>query len=77
MRTRSAARSVRDLRDNLDQVKLNRKPNHLLRDMPLEVGFEDLVPRGVNREAVHQLFDLLDFTSLAPASHDRATARRW
>lgn len=54
------------LRDNLDQVKLNRKLNHLLRDMPLEVGFEDLVPRGVNREAVHQLFDLLDFTSLRP-----------
>lgn len=52
------------LRDNIDQVRLNRKLNHLLRDMPLEVGFDDLVPRGVDREAVHQLFDTLDFTSL-------------
>ncbi|WP_230198320.1 DNA polymerase I [Flaviflexus massiliensis] len=52
------------LRDNIDQVRLNRKLNHLLRDMPLEVGFEDLEPKGVNREAVHQLFDTLDFTSL-------------
>ncbi|WP_182169566.1 DNA polymerase I [Flaviflexus equikiangi] len=54
------------LRENIEQVKLNRKLNHLLRDMPLEVSFDELKPRGVNREAVHQLFDTLDFTSLRP-----------
>nr|WP_194309230.1 DNA polymerase I [Flaviflexus huanghaiensis] len=52
------------LRENLDQVKLNRKLNELLRDMPLDVTFDALKPRGVDREAVHQLFDTLDFTSL-------------
>ncbi|AZN29417.1 DNA polymerase I [Flaviflexus salsibiostraticola] len=52
------------LRENLEQVKLNRRLNELLRDMPLEVDFDELKPRGVDREAVHQLFDTLDFTSL-------------
>lgn len=54
------------LRENIDQVRLNRKLNELLRDMPLDVEFDDLKPKGVDREAVHQLFDTLDFTSLRP-----------
>jgi len=55
-----------NLRASIDQVRLNRKLNHLLRDMPLDITFDEMVPRGVDREAVHQLFDTLDFTSLRP-----------
>lgn len=56
----------KNLRSSIDQVRLNRKLNHLLRDMPLDIEFDEMVPRGVDREAVHQLFDTLDFTSLRP-----------
>ncbi|MCI7551668.1 MAG: DNA polymerase I [Arcanobacterium sp.] len=52
------------LRAHIDQVKLNRKINELVRDLPLGDDFSLLVPIGVDTEQMHQLFDTLEFTSL-------------
>ncbi len=51
-------------RDNIDNVLRNRKLNHLLTDMDLAVSLPDLVTEPVNREAVHGVFDALEFTTL-------------
>lgn len=52
------------LRANLDQVLLNRRLNRLLVDLDLPVEAEDLARRPVDREAVHQIFDSLEFDVL-------------
>ncbi|MFY9263010.1 MAG: DNA polymerase I [Actinomycetaceae bacterium] len=52
------------LRDNADQVRLNRKLNQLLTDLPIGQDMEVYRPLGVDREKMHELFDTLDFTSL-------------
>lgn len=52
------------LRDHIDGVRRNRKLNHLVTDLDLGIELPDLEPTGVNRDEVHQLFDMLDFTSL-------------
>ncbi|WP_106818511.1 DNA polymerase I [Janibacter massiliensis] len=52
------------LRDHLDQVLRNRRLNELVRDLDLEVGVEDLERRPWDREAVHTLFDGLEFRVL-------------
>ncbi|MGO4956407.1 DNA polymerase I [Luteococcus sp. Sow4_B9] len=51
-------------RDHLDDVKRNRQLNALVRDLDLPVGPEDLERREWNREAVHELFDSLEFRVL-------------
>ncbi len=53
-----------NLRDHLDQVRLNREINHLLTDLDLPYGPEDLVVRPWDREALHQVFDTLQFRTL-------------
>ena len=52
------------LRDHLSSVLLNRQLTELVRDVPLEVGPKDLAVRPWNRDAVHQLFDELEFRVL-------------
>lgn len=52
------------LRAHLDDVRRNRDLNHLLRDVELPVTPADLVRNEVDREAVHQLFDQLEFRVL-------------
>ncbi|HLS74407.1 MAG TPA: DNA polymerase I [Actinomycetaceae bacterium] len=52
------------LRANLEQVTLNRKLNHLLTDVELPLGVQDLGREPVDREAVHRVFDALEFTVL-------------
>ncbi|WP_175557276.1 DNA polymerase I [Raineyella antarctica] len=52
------------LREHLDDVRRNRDLNHLLRDVELDLGPRDLARREVDREAVHQLFDQLEFRVL-------------
>lgn len=52
------------LRDNVDQVLLNRKLNRLVRDLPIGDDVEEFAIRGVDRERLHELFDTLDFTGL-------------
>lgn len=52
------------LREHADLARRNRKLNELLRDADLGVEIEDLVPSGLDREAVHQLFDTLEFNRL-------------
>jgi DNA polymerase-1 len=52
------------LRANLDQVMLNRRLNHLLTDLELPLGPEDLAMQPWDREAMHRVFDALQFTTL-------------
>ncbi|MGJ9533137.1 DNA polymerase I [Actinotignum sp. GS-2025b] len=52
------------LREHLDQVRQNRSLNTLVRDLPIGENLEEFRPRGVDREALHELFDTLDFDTL-------------
>ncbi|WP_240645963.1 DNA polymerase I [Georgenia sp. SYP-B2076] len=52
------------LRDNLDLVLRNRRLNHLLTDLELPLGVDDLARRPLDREEVHRVFDALEFDTL-------------
>lgn len=52
------------LRANVDQVKRNRRLNHLLRDLDLPVNMEAMSLRPPDRDAVEELFDALQFNTL-------------
>ncbi|WP_211239281.1 DNA polymerase I [Actinokineospora inagensis] len=52
------------LRANLANVLLNRQLTELVRDVPLGVVPDDLVVRDWDRDAVHRLFDELEFRVL-------------
>jgi DNA polymerase-1 len=52
------------LRAHLDQVVLNRRLNHLLTDLELPLGPADLAMQPWDREAMHRVFDALQFTTL-------------
>jgi DNA polymerase I len=52
------------LRANLAHVLLNRQLTELIRDVPLEAAPADLAVRPWDREAVHRLFDELEFRVL-------------
>ncbi len=52
------------LRENLGNVLRNRQLTELARDVPLETGPRDLLPAPWDREAIHQLFDTLQFRVL-------------
>ncbi len=52
------------LREHLDAVLRNRRLNHLVRDLPLEVSLADLQRQSWDREQVHQVFDALEFRIL-------------
>ena len=52
------------LREHLADVRRNRDLNHLIRDVELDVAPADLARNDVDREAVHQLFDQLEFRVL-------------
>ncbi|TFF16565.1 DNA polymerase I [Cellulosimicrobium funkei] len=53
-----------NLRAHLDQVRLNRQLNALLRDLELPVGPDDLATRPWDREAAHRVLDALEFRAL-------------
>lgn len=52
------------LRENLDQVLLNRRLNRLLTDLELPLGPDDLEARPWDREALHAILDELEFRTL-------------
>ncbi len=52
------------LREHLGSVLRNRQLTELARDVPLEAGPHDLRPGAWDREAIHQLFDTLQFRVL-------------
>ncbi len=66
------------LRAHLGQVLTNRRLTELVRDVPVDVEVADLEVRQWDREAVHQLFDTLQFRvlrdrlwqTLAPDEHE-------
>jgi len=71
-------------REHLDDVRRNRRLNGLVRDLPLETAAEGLARRPIDREAVNELFDALEFRGLrdrvfatdepdAPADADSVT----
>ncbi len=52
------------LREHLDDVRRNRDLNRLVRDVEIDVTPGELERHAVDREAVHQLFDQLEFRVL-------------
>ncbi|AJQ91165.1 DNA polymerase I [Propionibacterium freudenreichii] len=52
------------LRAHLDDVKRNRELNRELTDLKLPVDVEGLARAEINREAVHEVFDVLQFRTL-------------
>ncbi|GAA5230222.1 DNA polymerase I [Arthrobacter cryoconiti] len=58
------------LRAHVDDVKRNRRLNHLLRDMELPVALDDMVLQAPNRDAVEELFDALQFNTLRKRLYD-------
>lgn len=52
------------LRAHSEQVRRNRALNALVRDLPIVPDLADLIPVGVDRANMHELFDTLDFTTL-------------
>ena len=50
------------LRDSIDQVRLNRRVNALVRDLDLGVSVEDLRMKAPDRAAVDELFAHLEFS---------------
>ncbi|WP_423716421.1 DNA polymerase I [Arthrobacter glacialis] len=52
------------LRAHVDDVKRNRRLNHLLRDMELPVPLEQTLLQAPDRDAVEELFDSLEFNQL-------------
>ncbi|WP_372463742.1 DNA polymerase I [Arthrobacter hankyongi] len=52
------------LRANVDQVRRNRRLNHLLRDLDLPVDLESMILQHPDRAAVEELFDSLQFNTL-------------
>ena len=52
------------LRAHISQVLLNRQLTELVRDVPLEVGVDDLQWEGFDRAQVHEIFDTLEFQVL-------------
>ena len=52
------------LREHLAQVMLNRQLNGLLRDVELDLSMADLERAPIDREAVHEVFDALQFRVL-------------
>ncbi|MDR1711546.1 MAG: DNA polymerase I [Propionibacteriaceae bacterium] len=52
------------LREHIGDVRRNRELNALVRDMDLAVAIDDLVRKPFDREAVHAVFDALEFRTL-------------
>lgn len=52
------------LRTHLDQLKLNRELNQLVRDLDIVPNLDELIPQGVEKEKFHQLCDVLEFRSV-------------
>ncbi|WP_407653655.1 DNA polymerase I [Cellulomonas alba] len=52
------------LRENLEQVQLNRRLNALVADLDLPLGPEDLAARPWDRQELHTLLDELEFRTL-------------
>jgi len=59
-----AGKVGQSLRDHLDQVLTNRRLNHLVNDLDLSLTVQDLRLRAWDREAIHQVFDGLEFRVL-------------
>ena len=61
---RIAGKAGESLRAHLDQVRLNRRLNALLTDVELPVRPADLAVQPWDREAMHRVFDALQFRTL-------------
>ena len=69
------------LREHLGNVLRNRQLTELAKDVPLDVGPRDMLPVPWDRDAIHQLFDTLQFRVLrerpgrCPTGSSRGRAR--
>ena len=51
-------------RDHLEDVRRNRRLNHLVDDLALPIATEQLQRQEIDREAIHKVFDALQFRTL-------------
>ncbi|WEV68755.1 DNA polymerase I [Bifidobacterium sp. ESL0775] len=51
------------LRDNIDQVKLNRRVNAVLRDLDLGASIDDFTLGGMDMDKVNEVFSKLEFSN--------------
>ena len=63
------------LRESVEQVRLNRWLNELVKDMDLGKTWDDLVPTGVDVGGLHKLFNTLEFNALRRKVLDAIPAR--
>jgi len=54
------------LRENIEQVRLNRELNHLVTDLDLPLGIDALRRAGGDADAIQRVCDALQFRSLRP-----------
>ncbi|WP_024288476.1 DNA polymerase I [Cellulomonas sp. KRMCY2] len=59
-----AGKAGESLRANLEQVRLNRELNAAVTDLDLALGVADLAVQPWDREAMHRVFDALQFRTL-------------
>lgn len=59
-----SGKAGQSLRDNLDQVVLNRRLNRLVDDLDLPLGPEDLALRPWDRQQLHAVLEQLEFRTL-------------
>ena len=62
--TQVPGKAGESLRANADQVRINRRLNRPVDDLELPLGVDDLVVRPWDREAMHAVFDALQFRVL-------------
>lgn len=53
-----------NLRSHLDQVRLNRKLNEMVRDLDIVPDLDELRPIGVDTQHMHEIFDVLGMNRL-------------
>jgi len=61
---RVSGKAGESLRENLEQVQLNRRLNRLVDDLELPLGPEDLAARPWDRQELHTILDELEFRTL-------------
>jgi DNA polymerase-1 len=53
-----------NLRDQRENAERNRRLNHLVRDVQLDVGLDELIAKPIDVEAVRPIFERLEFRTL-------------
>ncbi|MDO5025787.1 MAG: DNA polymerase I [Trueperella sp.] len=73
--TEIGGKSGENLRSHLEQVRLNRQLNELVRDLDIVPDLEELRPKGVDTQQMHEIFDVLEINRLRKRVLDELPVR--